>query len=151
MQRVTDHSVDLADGDVLNADLVVGAAGARPYPWVANLGLETHEGFITIDNTLRSLSDPNIFAVGDCAHMGFAPRPKAGVFAVRQAPVLFNNISAVLTGRKLERYDPPGRLPEADLAWLEDRSGRQVQTVCNGKGFVAAEGHHRPPVYGQVR
>ena len=34
------------------------------------------------------------------------PRPKAGVFAVRQAPVLTNNIAAVLKQKKLEKFDP---------------------------------------------
>jgi len=135
VQRVTDHSVDLADGDVLNADLVVGAAGARPYPWVANLGLETHEGFITIDNTLRSLSDPNIFAVGDCAHMGFAPRPKAGVFAVRQAPVLFDNISAVLTGRKLERYDPQDDYLKLISLGSKTAAADKFKRFVTGKGL----------------
>lgn len=90
----------------INADLIVGAAGARPYPWLSDLGLDTHDGFVTIDNTLRSPTDPAIFATGDCAHMGFAPRPKAGVFAVRQAPLLTHNIKASLTGRKLKTFDP---------------------------------------------
>ena len=100
-----------ADGAVLSdrtikADLVIGAAGARPYPWVSELGLEHQEGFLTIDETLRTKTDGAIFAVGDCAHMPFAPRPKAGVFAVRQAPILNLNIRALLTGTSLKSFTP---------------------------------------------
>ena len=98
--HLTDRTID--------ADLVIGVAGARPYPWLTDIGLEHHEGFIVIDETLRSITDSSIFAVGDCAHMAFDPRPKAGVFAVRQAPVLTNNIQALLTGKSLKSYAPQG-------------------------------------------
>ncbi len=102
---VTADGVETTAG-LIAADLVVGAAGARPYDWLGELGLDSHEGFLTIDPTLRSTNDPSIFATGDCAHMGFAPRPKAGVFAVRQAPILTHNIQAALTGGKLKAFDP---------------------------------------------
>ena len=102
---VTADGVETTSG-LMPADLVVGAAGARPYEWLDDLGLDSHEGYLTIDPTLRSTNDPSIFATGDCAHMGFAPRPKAGVFAVRQAPVLTHNIRATLTGGKLKEFDP---------------------------------------------
>jgi len=103
--EVTADGVQTSAG-VIPADLVVGAAGARPYDWLDELGLDTHDGFVSIDQTLRSTNDPSIFATGDCAHMGFAPRPKAGVFAVRQAPVLAHNIRAVITGGKTKDFDP---------------------------------------------
>lgn len=102
---VTESGVQLTD-QFIDADLVVGAAGARPYPWLSTLGLDHHDGFLVVDETLRSRSDRSIFAVGDCAHMAFAPRPKAGVFAVRQAPILTHNIQAVLAGTSLKSFDP---------------------------------------------
>ena len=104
--EVTERGVRLEGATEIAADLVVGAAGARAYPWLAETGLRTHNGFVEIDDTLQSVTDPAIFAAGDCAHMGFAPRPKAGVYAVRQAPVLHANISATLMGRKLEAFRP---------------------------------------------
>ncbi|MFV0514167.1 MAG: selenide, water dikinase SelD [Jhaorihella sp.] len=95
----------LADGREIASDFTTGAAGARPHDWIAKTGLALHDGYIAVDETLRS-SDPRIFAAGDCAHLTHAPRPKAGVFAVREAPVLFDNLCAALAGRQLRRYRP---------------------------------------------
>ncbi len=100
----TDH-VALADGRRIAADFTTGAAGARPWPWMAETGLALHEGFIAVDAFLHS-SDPAVFAAGDCVHLTHAPRPKAGVYAVREAPVLFDNLRATLAGGRLRRYRP---------------------------------------------
>ena len=55
--------------------------------------------------TLQS-SDPAIFAAGDVAHLAWAPRPKAGVYAVREGPVLFDNLRAAASGGAMRRYKP---------------------------------------------
>ena len=96
----------LEDGRTIDAALTVGAAGARPFPWLAETGLELSEGYLSVDAQLRSLTDPSIYAVGDCAHLSHAPRPKAGVFAVRAAPILTHNIRADLTGGARKRFAP---------------------------------------------
>jgi selenide,water dikinase len=62
-------------------------------------------GFVSVTGTLQS-SDPAIFAAGDCADLTHAPRPKAGVFAVRAAPVLLHNLRAALTGTPLRAFQP---------------------------------------------
>ena len=97
--------VHLADGREIAAEYITGAAGALPHPWLADLGLDHEHGYLTITPTLQT-SDPKIFAVGDCANMAYAPRPKAGVYAVRQAPVLYDNIRASLSGGQLRNYQP---------------------------------------------
>ena len=104
--EVTRAGVTLADGSQVAASLVLGAAGSRPQDWLRDTGLELSEGFITVDPYLRSVSDPAIFAVGDCAHMAHAPRAKAGVYAVRQAPYLFDNLRAALGVGRLHAYKP---------------------------------------------
>ncbi|MDJ0993510.1 MAG: selenide, water dikinase SelD [Dinoroseobacter sp.] len=105
---VTAEAVALDTGAELAADLVVGATGARPQDWLRDTGLALQNGFVEVDTWLRSISDPSVFAVGDCAHLSFAPRPKAGVYAVRQAPVLFHNIRADLTGSQRKIYKAQG-------------------------------------------
>lgn len=105
-QAITATGVTLDSGEEIEADFITGAAGAKPHDWLAATGLTNDGGFIPVDSRLRS-RDPSIFAVGDCADMTASPRPKAGVFAVRQAPVLFDNLRAALsTGTGLREYEP---------------------------------------------
>ncbi|WP_051928067.1 selenide, water dikinase SelD [Palleronia rufa] len=103
--RLTARAVVLADGREIPAGFVTGAAGARPHGWLAETGLPLHRGYVAVDETLRT-GDPAVFAVGDCAHLTHAPRPKAGVFAVRQAPVLHDNLRAAVSGGRLRPYRP---------------------------------------------
>ena len=116
MQRVSvqDHSpvagieadhIRLQNGARVLSDFTCGAAGARPHDWLRATGLTHHQGFLTVGETLQT-SDPAIFATGDCAHLSHAPRPKAGVYAVRQAPILYHNLRALLTKDPLRRYRP---------------------------------------------
>jgi selenide,water dikinase len=106
--RVTDRAVILADGREVPSRFTVGVAGARPQGWLADTGLDLTRGFVTVDPFLRSVTDPEIYAAGDCAHMAHAPRPKAGVFAVRAAPILAHNLRADLTRGVRRRFEPQG-------------------------------------------
>ncbi len=103
--RLEPQAVVLADGRRLESDFTLAVAGARPQDWLAETGLVLHQGFVTVSSAMQS-SDPAIFAAGDCAHMAFAPRPKAGVYAVRAAPILLHNLRAALTERPLQGYAP---------------------------------------------
>lgn len=103
--RIEDSCIVLEDGREILSEFTTGAAGARPYGWLADSGLALHDGFIRVGKTLQS-SAAEVFAAGDCAHMDFAPRPKAGVYAVRQAPVLYHNLRALMTGDPMRRYRP---------------------------------------------
>ncbi|MEM7441453.1 MAG: FAD-dependent oxidoreductase [Pseudomonadota bacterium] len=99
------QGVHLADNIVLPANFVVGAAGATPHGWLADTGLDLAGGYVRVNEALQS-SDPRVFAVGDCAHFAPAPLPKAGVYAVRMAPVLRQNLLAKLDGQSLQTYQP---------------------------------------------
>ncbi|CTQ51193.1 Selenide, water dikinase [Jannaschia donghaensis] len=107
-QIAKDHVV-LADGDTIDAAFVTGAAGARPHGWIADTGLPLERGFIRVGRTLAVEGRDDLFAAGDCAHMTHAPRPKAGVFAVRQAPILHANLRAALSGGRGRIYQPQAR------------------------------------------
>lgn len=103
--RVEAGKLILASGKEIEAEFITGAAGARPYDWMAQTGLKTHQGYIAVDKCLRS-SDPFVFAAGDCAHLTHDPRPKAGVYAVREAPVLIKNLRAALGVGQMKAYRP---------------------------------------------
>ncbi len=106
--RIEADAILLADGTKIPSAFTVGTAGAKPYEWLAQTGLELCDGFVAVDETLRARNDPHIFAAGDCAHLTASPRPKAGVFAVRAAPVLTANLRAAASGRKLSPFRPQG-------------------------------------------
>jgi len=94
-----------AEGTGSPSDLVVWTAGATALPWLRTSGLAVDErGFVLVDETLRSVSHPEVLAAGDCATLRDAPHPKSGVYAVRHAPVLAMN----LRGAKL-RFVPQWR------------------------------------------
>ncbi len=104
--RISSGAIALAGRESVLADFIVSAAGARPYPWLAETGLAHTGGFLNVGPDLRTLTDPDVFAAGDCAHLTHAPRPKAGVYAVRAAPVLFENLQARLSGQALREFAP---------------------------------------------
>ncbi len=106
--HLTAEGALLGDGRTVAADLTIGAAGTRPGGWLTGTGLSLTDGFLTVTPTLQT-SDPAIFACGDIAHMRDSPRSKAGVFAVRQAPVLLHNLTAALTGQDTMRPYRPQR------------------------------------------
>lgn len=97
------------DGDGLPADVALWATGAQAHAWPEAAGLATDEqGFIRIDSKLRSISQENIFASGDCASW-VRPLPKAGVYAVRMGPLLAHNLLAAISGMALHDYTPQRR------------------------------------------
>jgi nitrite reductase (NADH) large subunit len=66
-------ALKLKDGRELPADLVVMAAGIRPNTELAEkMGLHCNRG-IVVSDTLQTITDPRIYAVGECAaHRGIA-------------------------------------------------------------------------------
>jgi len=105
--RVSPAGVECADGSLFPADHAIIATGAGAAAWIASSGLNVDSrGFIAVNAHLRSPSHSNVFAVGDIATMIDDPRPKMGVYAVRQGPVLHANLRRALRSEALERYTP---------------------------------------------
>ncbi len=105
--RIGADRVVLEDGREIPARFTVAAAGARAHGWLARSPLPlTDDGFVKVGPDLGVLGHDDLFAAGDCAHLTHAPRPKAGVFAVRAAPVLLHNLRASLTGARRRPFRP---------------------------------------------
>ncbi len=114
-------------GATLRADVVIWATGAAARPLLRESGLAVDaRGFVLVDDSLRSLSDPAVFAAGDAASLSRYPgTPKAGVYAVREGPVLWRNLVASgHGGPPAARYRPQPRF----LALLNTGDGRAVLT-----------------------
>lgn len=103
---VTRNTLHTRNGDH-RFDALFWCLGVRAPGFLAECGLQcTDDGFVEVDASLRSLSHDNIFAAGDCAWQSNAPARRAGVYAVRQAPVLAANLRAALHDEPLRLYHP---------------------------------------------
>ena len=67
------------DGRGLPADEVVVATGLKPPSLLEHLPLPYDEDGILVTPTLHVVGQPNVFAVGDCAHLQGHRLPKLGV------------------------------------------------------------------------
>ncbi len=126
-RSVEPGAVMLASGRSLPSDAVFVSTAAKPADWLAATDLpKAANGGIAIRPTLQALDDDRIFAVGDCATMIDDPRPRAGVFAVRQGPILAGNLMAAAESGKLQAYRPQKQF----LAIL--RTGRDGAIATRG-------------------
>jgi selenide, water dikinase len=91
----------------VECDRVFWVTQAAAAPWLSKSGLATDvQGFVRVSDTLQSVSHPQVFAAGDVATMVNYPRPKAGVFAVRQGKPLFQNLRNALLSKPLKPFVP---------------------------------------------
>ena len=70
------------------------AVPSRAPSWLAASGLpvEPASGRVLTEVSLAVQGHPALFACGDCAVIAAAPRPPSGVWAVRAAPLLAENL-----------------------------------------------------------
>jgi len=104
---VTSTDIHARDGRSITLDEIVWCTAAQAPNWPRASGLSVDErGFVLTNQYLQSVSCDFVFATGDIGTQEKTPSDKAGVFAVRQAPVLYQNIRRYLLGTKLKVYRP---------------------------------------------
>ena len=98
----------LRSGKKIQFDECFWCTDARAQKWLkTNTNLELNEkGFINIKATLESANTKDIFAAGDIANNVEHPRPKAGVYAVRQGPPLAENLRRRCVGEDVLPFTP---------------------------------------------
>ncbi len=119
--RIEPKSIVLTSDTQIEADFIIGAAGAVPHPWLADCGFAHQGGYMDVDGHLRSASHPNVYGAGDCVHLTENPRPKAGVYAVRAAPILSHNLRAAAQGKSPKRF-----VPQKDFLKLISLGGKSA-------------------------
>lgn len=104
---VDGRQMTMEDGSQPSFDLILWATGATAPPLLGRLGLKTDDrGFLSIRSTLQTCEHDDIFAVGDTGTLVDSPTPKAGVYAVRQGPILFENLEKRIRRQSLVEYRP---------------------------------------------
>jgi len=131
--RIDENRVTAESGTGYDADAIILVTPGRAASWLAETGLQADDrGFIQVGETLQSVTDPAVFAAGDCADFLPVPLPRAGVYAVRQGPVLAENLRRVATGKGPASFKPQKSI----LALISLGERRAVAS----KGPFSAEG-----------
>ncbi|MEP0545341.1 MAG: FAD-dependent oxidoreductase [Rhodothermales bacterium] len=105
VEAAENGEVVLADGTRIAADRVLWATGTAGPPLFRESGLPVDDaGFLRVADTMQCPSAPWLFAAGDCAALDSYPDlKKIGVNAVKQGPLLRDNIARALDALLADR------------------------------------------------
>lgn len=100
VQSATEEGFGLASGEFVPASLRVWAAGVKAPEFLTQLGLQTTRSNQLLVNDQMQTSDPDVYAVGDCASYTLpgheAPLPPTAQVAHQQARYLIETLPRVL-------------------------------------------------------
>ena len=119
---VESDAVHLDDGERCDALLTVWLTGAAASGIFGRSAVTTGDnGFLLVDDTLRAIGNPQIWGAGDCVTFRDHPQlAKAGVYAVREGPILAHNLRVAIDGGRLRHYAPQSQF----LSILDTGDGR---------------------------
>ena len=96
-------SVTLANETIEETGQLLWVTDVCAPNWLAESGLDCDDkGFVSVNESMQSINDSHIFVAGDAAHLQGQERAKAGVFAVRVAPILAKNLARAVQGLPLQ-------------------------------------------------
>lgn len=139
------RGLELDDGSFFPADVVVLAAGVRPEVGIAAAaGLEIGRG-VVVDDQLRSLSDPDVWAIGECAeHDGEVVGLVAPAW--EHAQVVADVLSGADPGASYRPSLPVTRLKAADIELATMGDPHQDEPADEYTTDVDDPGYVYPPV-----
>ncbi|HEY5981963.1 MAG TPA: NAD(P)/FAD-dependent oxidoreductase [Anaerolineales bacterium] len=106
----------LGDGSSIETHTVIWTAGVRAAELVDRLGIQqAASGRLAVDETMRLPGRPEVFVLGDAAHIvngNGQPLPMLATVAQQEARTAATNIARLVAGKELEKfhYKDPGLL-----------------------------------------
>lgn len=163
--EVRPDAVQTESGRILPSDLTVWAGGIKVPAVLGRIGLPTNAiGQVIVSETLQTIIDPDIFALGDCAScpwpaMGASVPPRAQA-AHQQASLLVQSVQRRLAGRSLPTFiyrDHGSLISLGNFETVGNLMGRLVGRSVKIQGFLARllylslYRHHQLALHGFVR
>ena len=103
-------TVLLESGEEIGYDFGLLATGTRPPSLFADSAMKLGvTGGLLVGSQLNTEMYPEIFGGGDCIDFGPRALEKVGVYAVRQNPILYENLKASIQGGPLRSFEPQSR------------------------------------------
>jgi NADH dehydrogenase len=109
IKEATAEGVQLEGGEFVPTRSLIWCVGVRPDPLIDELGLDTEQGRLRVDEYLHPPGHPEILACGDAAAVPDRTRPgeltaMTAQHAVRQGKLAARNVMASLEEGKPRRY-----------------------------------------------
>ncbi|WP_326686098.1 MULTISPECIES: NAD(P)/FAD-dependent oxidoreductase [unclassified Streptomyces] len=128
VKEATSEGVLLKNGEFIATRSLIWCVGVRPDPLVQDVGLETEQGRLVVDEFLRVPGHPDVLACGDAAAVPDLTRPgeltpMTAQHAVRQGKVAARNVAATYGYGTMRQYK------HHDLGFMVDLGG--VQGAAN--------------------
>ena len=132
--EINADNIRLGTQKLIETDLIIWGTGAIAPKLLEALPIEKdNRGFIATRPTLQTINNDVIYAVGDSGTITGSETDKAGVFAVRQGPILWQNIRNHIDGdRRMAPYEP-----QLDYLKLINTADGKSIAQRKGKGFYA--------------
>lgn len=136
---VTADAALLHCGAALPAHVVLWATGPQPVAFDCQPAVDTDQhGYVRVTPTLQLPGHRDVFAAGDCAAFPCSPNiAKSGVYSVRQAAVLTDNLLACVRSWLLNPARPPRDCIPAQLRDYQPQSS-YLALLCTGDGAAVS-------------
>ncbi|PYZ95203.1 pyridine nucleotide-disulfide oxidoreductase [Salipaludibacillus keqinensis] len=111
VDSINHRAIHFNNGKELSYEKILWLTGPKSSNLFKRSELETDDkGFLMVTNSLQSMDYENIFAAGDCATLIDYPNlPKNGVYAIKQAPILYKNVLRYIKREPFEYFKPQNR------------------------------------------
>lgn len=107
VKGISDRGVELSDGTMIKANILVWTAGTSPNPMLEILPCKKEKGRVAVNAFMEVPDWPGVWALGDCARVPDPqgkPYPPTAQHAIRAGKVLAKNIIAAVHGGKKKPF-----------------------------------------------